>query len=48
VQVVHGSVAALDAVQARTPDVMLVDISLPGIDGFEVAQRVRASRVAGT
>jgi PAS domain S-box-containing protein len=42
VQVVHDGVAALDAVQARTPDVMLVDIGLPGIDGFEVARRVRA------
>jgi CheY-like chemotaxis protein len=42
VQVVHDGVAALEAAQARTPDVMLVDIGLPGIDGFEVAQRVRA------
>ena len=42
VQVVHDGLAALEAVQARSPDVMLVDIGLPGIDGFEVAQRVRA------
>jgi CheY-like chemotaxis protein len=39
---VHDGLAALEAVQRRSPDVMLVDIGLPGIDGFEVAQRVRA------
>ena len=42
VQVVHDGLAALEALQRRMPDVMLVDIGLPGIDGFEVAQRVRA------
>jgi PAS domain S-box-containing protein len=34
-------VAALDAARANPPDVMLVDIGLPGIDGYEVARRVR-------
>ncbi len=33
---------ALDAVGAFAPDVMLVDLTLPGIDGLEVARRVRA------
>jgi PAS domain S-box-containing protein len=42
VQVVHDGLAALEAIQRRMPDVMLVDIGLPGIDGFEVARRVRA------
>jgi CheY-like chemotaxis protein len=42
VQVVHDGLAALEALQRRMPDVMLIDIGLPGIDGFEVAQRVRA------
>jgi PAS domain S-box-containing protein len=34
--------AALDAVRAARPDVMLVDIGLPGIDGYTVANRVRS------
>lgn len=32
--------AALAAVQALRPDVVLLDVGLPGIDGFEVAQRL--------
>ncbi|KQQ36203.1 histidine kinase [Duganella sp. Leaf126] len=32
----------LDAVRARRPDLALVDIGLPGIDGYEVARRLRA------
>ena len=33
--------AAIEAARANPPDVMLVDIGLPGIDGYEVARRVR-------
>jgi CheY-like chemotaxis protein len=33
---------ALELVRARDPDIALVDIGLPGIDGYEVARRVRA------
>jgi CheY-like chemotaxis protein len=33
---------ALEIVRAKDPDVALVDIGLPGIDGYEVARRVRA------
>ncbi len=32
---------AVDAARERAPDVMLVDIGLPGMDGYEVARRVR-------
>jgi CheY-like chemotaxis protein len=41
VRSVHDGLAALDAVHAEVPDVMIVDIGLPGMDGYEVARRVR-------
>ena len=37
--------AALEAAHADPPDVMVVDIGLPGIDGYEVARRVRRDPV---
>jgi two-component system response regulator ResD len=33
--------AALDAVNERTPDLIVLDLMLPGIDGLEVMRRVR-------
>ena len=33
--------AALDAIAAETPDLVLLDIMLPEIDGFEVCQRIK-------
>jgi len=33
--------AALAAFMSRPPDVALVDVGLPGLDGYEVARRVR-------
>jgi CheY-like chemotaxis protein len=33
---------ALDLARAKDPDIALVDIGLPGIDGYEIARRVRA------
>ena len=41
VQPAANGVAALEAARASPPDVMLVDIGLPGIDGYEVVRRVR-------
>jgi CheY-like chemotaxis protein len=32
--------SALDAVREQAPDVVLLDVQLPGIDGFEVARRL--------
>jgi two-component system, OmpR family, response regulator len=35
---------ALDAVRDRRPDLILLDVMLPDIDGFEVARRLREGR----
>src|SRR5215470_8343441 len=32
---------ALEIARAKDPDLALVDIGLPGIDGYEVARRIR-------
>ncbi|MEM8601776.1 MAG: response regulator transcription factor [Bacteroidota bacterium] len=34
--------AALDAVARRVPDLVLLDVMLPGLDGLEVCRRLRA------
>ena len=43
VRVVHEGAAALEAFQAEVPEVVLLDLGLPRMDGFEVARRIRAS-----
>ena len=50
VEVAADGQQGLDAILAQRPDVALVDIGLPGIDGYEVARRVRQrlSRVRGS
>jgi len=42
VRTAHDGVGALDLVQSFHPDVVVLDIGLPGMDGYEVAQRIRA------
>ena len=39
--------AGLSAVLAQRPDVAVIDIGLPGIDGYELAKRSRAGGYAG-
>jgi PAS domain S-box-containing protein len=41
VHVAHDGPAALELARAKTPRVLLVDIGLPGMDGYEVARRAR-------
>ena len=40
--------AALAAIDARRPDLVLLDVMLPDLDGFEVARRLRQSEGAAT
>jgi PAS domain S-box-containing protein len=40
--VAHDGVSALAAVNAVRPDIVLLDIGLPDINGYEVARRIRA------
>ena len=39
---VHSARAALDAAASIKPDVVLLDIGLPEMDGYDVARRLRA------
>jgi PAS domain S-box-containing protein len=43
VRVEHDALRALDSAAAQAPDVALLDIGLPGLDGNGLAQRLRAN-----
>jgi DNA-binding response OmpR family regulator len=45
VRVANDGKAAIDAAVAFAPQVVLIDIGLPGADGYEVARRLRAQHV---
>ena len=38
----HDGVAALELVAEETPQIVVLDISMPGLDGLEVLRRLRA------
>jgi PAS domain S-box-containing protein len=41
VQIVHSAAAALKMATTERPDVLISDIAMPGMDGYELARRVR-------
>jgi PAS domain S-box-containing protein len=48
VRVADSGTAGLDAYRAYRPEVVLLDIGMPGMDGYEVARRIRADEPAGS
>jgi CheY-like chemotaxis protein/two-component sensor histidine kinase len=44
VHIAHDGPEALTSVQRLQPDVVLLDIGLPGLNGYEVCRRIRAER----
>jgi CheY-like chemotaxis protein len=43
----HDGHSALEAVDAQRPEVILLDIGLPDMDGYEVARQIRQRQGAG-
>jgi PAS domain S-box-containing protein len=41
VQIAHGGAAAIEAARAGQPHLVLLDISMPGIDGYSVVRRLK-------
>lgn len=41
VRLAHSGEAALAAVAEEVPDLMVLDVQMPGIDGYEVCRRLR-------
>jgi CheY-like chemotaxis protein len=47
VRVAHDGPAALEQARSYRPHVVLLDVGLPGMDGYELARRLRAEGLAG-
>lgn len=45
VEAAADGAGALEIVRARRPDIAVIDIGLPGVDGYEVARRIRGLAV---
>jgi two-component system OmpR family response regulator len=45
---IHSAREALQRVEAARPDLMILDVMIPDLDGFEVARRMRQAEGAGT
>jgi CheY-like chemotaxis protein len=45
VDLVHDGPSAVEAILTKKPSVVLLDIGLPGMNGYEVAQRVRGQEI---
>jgi len=43
----NDGAAAIEAVRHRCPDLILLDLSMPGMDGYEVARRLQEERLLG-
>ncbi|QDU36015.1 Autoinducer 2 sensor kinase/phosphatase LuxQ [Maioricimonas rarisocia] len=44
IELAHDGPSAITAAEAFEPDVIFLDLGLPGLDGFQVAERLRADR----
>lgn len=44
VTVTHNGIDALKAISVSTPDLMLLDIMLPGMSGYEICKKVREDK----
>ena len=44
VEVAHDGDSAFTAVSSRQPDVVLLDVMLPGVNGFEICRRLKQER----
>jgi PAS domain S-box-containing protein len=47
VQVAFDGLTALEVLENFNPDIALLDIGMPGMDGYELARRIRATRLGG-
>ena len=45
VRLAQSGEEALEKIQARAPDVLMLDVMMPGMTGLEVLERVRANHV---
>lgn len=46
VDVVEDGRAALDAIRDTPPDLLILDLMLPGVDGIDITRRIRAAETA--